>query len=138
MSTTPPNTSRSSPLVLLAMALVPWVAFLLPIAVAILLGDYDVTAEEFAGAALFTLGFVALPSLLPIAVARPRTARWVALGVMTAIAAGAGTLIAVSDDAQAGIVVLMVPVLAVPVTVGVWIARALSLRRRTRRDSQAI
>lgn len=114
------------------MALVPWAGFLIPIALAVVIGDYDVTAEEFAGAALFTLGFVALPALLPLAVAQVGRARWIALGVMTAIATAAGSVIAVSDDAQAGLIVLVVPVLAVPVTVGVWVTRAIGVRRRAR------
>ncbi|MBW3536982.1 MAG: hypothetical protein KY395_04315 [Actinobacteria bacterium] len=117
------------------MALVPWAAFLIPLLLAAGAGDYDVTAGEFGGAALFTLWVVALPSLLPLAVARNGAARWTALAFMTVVSGAAGLTVALSDDAQAGLVVLVVPVLAVPVTVGVWIARALGIRRGTRRGA---
>lgn len=79
--------------------------------------------------ASFYLGFVALPSLLPLAAAQ-RGMMWIAvLIVMTAVAAFAGILVVTTDDAQAGLAVLFVPYVAVPLAGVLWIGEAVATRR---------
>lgn len=88
----------------------PWVAFLLPVSV----GADD--PGRLAAGAIAYLPFVALPSLLPLAAARPGRLRLLVLAVMTAVAAHAGFVILTSESSTAGLAVLEVPFVAVPLT----------------------
>jgi hypothetical protein len=111
-------------------SLVPWAAFLGATVLTDLWVDYkSASYGGLAASAPFYLGFVALPSLLPLAAAR-RGAMWIAvLVVMTAVAVGAGILIVTTDDAQAGLAVLWVPLVALPLAGVLWIGEAVTQRR---------
>lgn len=112
-------------------ALVPVVAYLAAIAITDLSVEFrSVQLGGLVAAAPFYVLFVGLPSLFPIAVAR--TARWRILTtlIMTAVAVMAGVLVVSTDDAQAGLAVLWVPYVAVPLGLVLWIGRAISDRRR--------
>ena len=114
----------------LTSALVPWLAFLAATVVAD--AFVDRTSLSLTGLVLsspFYLAFVALPSLAPIAIAQQPPTRVGAVVVMTGAAAVAGTLVVTTDDAQAGLAVLLVPVIAVPLALFIGIAQAVTDRR---------
>lgn len=77
-----------------------------------------------AGAPLY-LGFVALPSLLPLAAARAGVMRAAVLVLMTGVA----VLAVATDDAQAGLAVFLVPYVAVPLAALLWIGQAVAASR---------
>jgi len=109
-------------------SLIPWAAFLLAMA----LVDFRSTSLiGLAAAAPLYLSFVALPSLLALAVVRAGLLRIVVLVLLTAVAATGGVLVVTTDDAQAGLAVLWVPFVAIPVAAVVWIGQAVAARRTT-------
>jgi RDD family len=111
-------------------ALVPWAAFL--IALAVVDAGRDHGSGSLAGLAAVApvyLGFVALPSLFPLLAARAGARRLAVLVVMTAVAATSAVSMATSDDAQAGLAVLLVPYVAIPLAVVVWAGEAVAARR---------
>lgn len=75
------------------------------------------------------LMFVAAPSFLAIVAGRFLWLRLALVGAMTAVAGVAGVLIVATDDAQAGLAVLFVPYVAIPLAMIVWIADAVVVRR---------
>jgi hypothetical protein len=77
------------------------------------------------------LGFVALPSLFPMAAASPGWMRVSVLTVMTAVAVVAAVLVVTSDDAQAGLAVFLVPYVGVPLGTVVWVAQTVLNARKT-------
>ena len=114
-----------------AASLVPWASFLLAATVFDILGDH--TSAPLVGLAAsspFYLAFVALPSLLALAAAPPGRMRLSILVVMTAVAAVAGVLVATIEDGQAGLAVLLVPYVGLPLAAVTWLARSVSNARR--------
>ncbi len=112
-------------------SLVPWAAFLLAATLARVWADgTSLSRARLVAVSPVYLAFVALPSLLPLAAARPGLMRLVVLLVMTAVAAIAGVLVATNDDAQAGLAVFLVPYVALPLSVVLWLARAVWSRWR--------
>ncbi len=108
----------------LAASLVPWLALLVSITVAdYATNDHSVSLVGLAFAAPFSLGFVALPSYFPLAAASPGWMRRLVLAVMTAVATFAGVSVVTTDDAQAGLAVLWVPLVAVALGVVLWVVR---------------
>lgn len=105
-------------------SLVPWLAFL----VAVTVSDEAISVSRTVAVAPLYLGFVALPAFAAIIAGRWWVTRLVVTVVVTAVAAGAGVAMARSDDAQAGLLVLWVPMAAVPLAAGVWVVGA--MRRR--------
>jgi hypothetical protein len=96
-------------------SLIPCAGFIAAVEVAVLSVENKSTSlgGHIASAPLY-LAFVALPSLLPIAVAR-RGLMWISVViVMSAVAVAAGIAVATTDDAQAGLAVLWVPFVAEP------------------------
>ena len=77
--------------------------------------------------------FVAPPAYLAIVVARHPAVRWAVLAVVTAAAAVAGVLVATTDDAQAGLAVLWVAYVALPLALAVWLGQRIVAARRVRR-----
>lgn len=106
-------------------SLAPWAAFLLAVGV----GDGPTSLGRIAAAAPFYLGFIALPSLAPVVAARPGMPRVVVAAVMTAVAAISGVLVATSDDAQAGLAALWVPLVALPLAAVLWMGWVVIDRR---------
>ena len=100
------------------LALVPWAAFLLTMELA------QPSILGLLSAAIPYLCFVALPSAAPIAVVRSATARLVVTALMTVVAVGAAYAIITTDDAQAGLAVLVVPYVALPMAAGLALVRA--------------
>lgn len=73
---------------------------------------------------------MALPSLFPLAAARAGVMRGVVLVLMTAVAAVAGVLVVATDDAQAGLAVLLVSYFAIPLAALLWIGQAVASSSR--------
>ena len=113
-------------------SLIPWSAFLVVVAIV----NDSAPPSGLLAAALPYLGFVALPSLAPIVAARARRTRLIVVVVMTAVAAAAGVLVATSDDAQAGLAVLWVPFVAIPLAVVLWVGKRVADRRATPADEE--
>lgn len=113
------------------LALVPAAAFVAGMYVADGLVDWrSVEWTDPDGTAAYVVGFVGVPAMLPLAAARAGWVRGGVLLAMTAVATLAGTLVITIDDAQAGLAVLLVGYLAVPLTVTLWLFRAVSTFRR--------
>lgn len=132
MTTTRSRTWPAGPWAPVLASLVPWAAFLVATALADRWVQYK--SGSLAGlvrSAPFYLGFVALPSALPIAAARAGVMRLGVVVVMTAVAAVAGVLVVTTDDAQAGLAVLLVPMVAIPLGLVLWIGYAVTARRPT-------
>ncbi|MEA3218264.1 MAG: hypothetical protein QOJ19_4420 [Acidimicrobiia bacterium] len=138
-ATPPPRNSQRDPAwSALIGSLVPWVAFLLATIVADFWVDFRrVSYSGLATGAPVYLPFVALPSLLPLVAARSGWPRSVVLVVMTAVGAVAGTLVMTTDDAQAGLAVLIVPYVAVPfaavIAIFRWLVGRVTSQVRQRR-----
>jgi hypothetical protein len=117
----------------LLLSLVPTVGFYLAMKVAdqfVEFGNIDNLSGKL-GAIPVYLGFISLPSLGPIAAARPGPMRQVATAIMTIVAVVACVLVIATDDAQAGLAVLLVPFTAVPLGL-IVLAIRLALDRRER------
>ncbi len=111
-------------------SLIPWFAFLVAASVAdAWVDDRSGSLAGLAAAAPFYLGFVAVPSMLPLLAARTALTRLIVLVVMTAVGAISAVLVATSDDGQAGLAVLWVPYVAIPLAVLFWVGHAVAARR---------
>ena len=106
-------------------SLAPWLALL----VAATLADDEAHVSGMLAAAPFYLAFVAVPAFGAIIAGRSWATRVVVTAVMTVVAAGAGVSMATSDDAQAGLAVLWVPVVAVDLAALVLVLGAVVRRR---------
>lgn len=104
-------------------SLIPWAAFIVVVAV-----DAAPAINLPAAAAIY-LVFVALPSAVPVAATRSRSALLAALVVMTAVSPFATIGMTTSDDAQARLAVLLVPYVALPLGTAIWVAQAVPQRR---------
>ena len=114
----------------LVATLVPTATFIAAVAVADVWVDFrSVSLRGLLGATPIYLAIVSLPSLLPISATRSSRARVVATVFMAVVAAWAGALAIATDDAQAGLAVLIVPYVAVPLGLVLWIGRSLAERR---------
>lgn len=91
-------------------SLAPWLALHLTI----VLAENNVRYDSLVGAAVVSLFFVALPSMIAITAGRSRDIRLAVTIVMTAVAVFAGLQVATIDDGQAGLAVLYVPMVAFP------------------------
>ncbi len=116
-------------LVATILSFVPSAAFL---GALVLAGQWFEESASLAGivtAAPLYLLFVSLPSALPLAAAGRGRLRLAVLATMTAVAVVAAMELVASDDAQAGLAVLLVPMAAFPLAVAVWVGRRLAGRR---------
>ncbi|MCA1708408.1 MAG: RDD family protein [Actinobacteria bacterium] len=130
MSTMESRGWAESPLAAALASLIPWVAFFVAASVAdAWVDDRSGSLAGLAAAAPFYLGFVALPSLLPLLAARTALTRLIVLVVMTAVAAISAVLVATSNDGQAGLAVLWVLYVAIPLAVLLWVGHAAGARR---------
>jgi hypothetical protein len=107
--------------VALPASLVPWVAWLVTLAV---VDRQDVEPSELLLVAIPYLAFVALPSFVPLAVARHRATRIAVLVLLTATAVSAAVAMARSHDAQAGLAVLLIPYVALPAALAIGVGQA--------------
>ena len=125
---------EDSPWMVVPLSLIPWAAFMISVPVAAMFVDRtSVDASGFFSSALFYVGFVSLPSMLPIAVGRGRV-RIAATAVMTVVASVAAILIVATDDAQAGLAVLIVAYVAIPFALILWIGQLFTRRTPARSD----
>ena len=129
MTTTESHWRSRNPWAAARASLIPWAAFLVAAAVADMWVHQELSAIALAAAAPWSLGFVALPAMVPLVVARAGATRAGVLIVMTAVATISAVLVVTTDDAQAGLAVLWVPFLAIPLATVVWIGRAVAARR---------
>lgn len=114
----------------LVASLVPTAMFMAAVAIADVSGDLrSVSALGLLAAAPVYLLWVSLPSLLPISATRSLVARAGVTVIMGGVAAWAGVLVVRTDDAQAGLAVLLVPYVAVPLGLALWISRSVAERR---------
>jgi hypothetical protein len=105
----------STPWRVVLAALKPWAAFV------VALGVVDVGRGTAAFASniivpVAYLGFVGLPSAVPVLIAKPGWMRIAVSMAMTAVALISAVLMATTDDAQAGLAVLWVPLAAMVLT----------------------
>lgn len=115
-------------------ALVPWVAYTAATVITDRWVDFrSVSLVGVARAIPLTLVVVALPSLGAIAAARPVVMRRAVTAFMAVVSAGAGVAAVATDDAQAGLAVLWVPVVALPLAVILLIGAALVDWQRARK-----
>jgi hypothetical protein len=114
--------------------LVPWATFHIAVTVTVEFIDYK--SVDLAGmlrASPFYLVILAGFSVLPIVVARTDLAKLAATVAMGVVAAGAGVVAAATDDAQAGLAVLWVPLVAIVLALAMAVAQAIGLHRGRRR-----
>ena len=110
-------------------AVIPTLAFYVAVVAADTQVDYkSVSASGMVAGLPLYLAFVGLPSALPFALARHAWVRVVVLLAMTATAATAGTLVVTTDDAQAGLAVLIVAYVGVPLAVVIALGHAIGSR----------
>jgi hypothetical protein len=88
----------------------------------------SISASDMVAGLPLYLAFVGLPSVFPFALARLVWVRAVVLLVMTATAATAGALIVTTDDPQAGVAVLIVAYVGVPLGVVIALGHAIGSR----------
>ena len=130
MTEAEPAPDQGSPWLVLIGSLLPTVAFFVPTAIAGAWGDDGLnSAQGLGGTLLFCFGFITLPCLLALAAARPGTPRRVTLVALTVLAAGAAAAVLLTDDGQAGLNVLLIPALALPLALVLGIARLLTRRK---------
>jgi hypothetical protein len=84
--------------------------------------------RSFLGALPVYAGLLGLPCALALAAARPGPLRCAVLAVLTAVSVVAGWLVATTDDAQAGLAALWVPLVAVPLAIVVFVGQAVAGR----------
>ena len=107
----------------LASLVLPMVAFIATVALgAVALDRVSLDLSGSWTALPFLVLVTGGPALLVVAVS-PDRLRLVALGAMSILAAVAGWLVASTDDAQAGLAVLVVPAVALPLAVVIATAR---------------
>lgn len=121
-------------------SLIPWTAFILTLVLADRVDPgHSYRVAAVVSVAPFYLGFVALPSVLPLVAARHLAVRLGALVVMTTASVLAAVAMATSGDAQAGLQALWVPIVAVPASVAIWLGETIAtLASRRSRKSSAI
>ncbi|MGH9225615.1 MAG: RDD family protein [Acidimicrobiales bacterium] len=112
---------------------VPFVAFLVAAAAA-----EESPGAEWLGATSFVLYIaVGLPSWAAVAAARSGLIRLAVTALLTVVAAGSAVAAATSDDAQAGLNVFWVPLVAFPLATVLWIGQKGVDRRATASDADA-
>ena len=122
----------ANPWLVVAGSLLPTVAFFVPTALAGAWGDDGLTsAGGLGGTLLFCLGFITFPCLLALVAARPGSARRVTLIALTLLAAGAAAAVLLVEDAQAGLNVLLIPGISLPLALVLWISRVFTRRSET-------
>ena len=99
----------------------PWSTF-----VVVLAAGGNFAASAAAGGLLF----IALASLIPVASAAPGLARAAVVVVLAGTAGYAGNFINTSESSTAGLAVLTVPMVAVALTVVVWVSQGLVRSRQ--------
>lgn len=110
-------------------SLLPLTSFLLATVIADRYVDRTSTSlGSLAVAVPVYAGFIALPSMLPLAAARARLIWLAVLVVMTGVAGLAGVLVVTTDDGQSGLAVLWVPFVAIPLAGVLWIGQAVAAR----------
>lgn len=121
----------TSALTVAALSLVPWAVYFVVEAVTdVLSGADDPTSlSDLSRPALPLLTFVALPSALPLAVARTRVLRGVTLLLMTAATAITSVTVTASDDAQSGLALLWVPTFAIALAAVLWVGQTIAASR---------
>jgi hypothetical protein len=114
---------------LAAAAVIPTLAFYIGVLAADTQVDFkSLSASGMVAGLPLYLAFVGLPSVFPFALARLVWVRAVVLLVMTATAATAGALVVTTDDAQAGLAVLIVAYVGVPLAVVIALGHAIGSR----------
>ncbi|MBA2624865.1 MAG: RDD family protein [Acidimicrobiia bacterium] len=78
------------------------------------------------------LPFVALPSFLPLVIAHHPVLKAIVLVVLTVTAAWAGVAQATSESSTAGLLVLWIPYVAIPLAAMVWLGQAVAARHGRR------
>jgi len=126
--TTPTRTTVTNPTAATLLSVVPWAAFL--VALQLWPDDSD-SSRGVAAFAPISFLFIALPSALPVVVARAWATRLLAVAAMTATNVVAASSLATSDDAQAGLAILLVPFVAAPLAVVIWVGQLVVERRPT-------
>lgn len=127
-----PLMRRPSPLTRMwtvASPLIPWAAFV----TVLFVDDGSGSVGHLAAVALGYLAFVGLPAALPVAMARSRAMRLVALSVMTAVSTISAVVMTGSDYAQAGLVALWVPYVALPLAAVIWTGESVAVSRAAAR-----
>ena len=109
----------------LLASLVPLAAFIGAIAAGEPFAEHEVHLEwsGLVAALPFYVLVVVLPAALPLVVARHRATQAVVLVAMTTTATLAGWLVVTTDDAQAGLAVLWVPFVAIPLALAIRVAQ---------------
>lgn len=134
------RTPTNKPTEAVLESLIPWVSFIAATYVAVGLTDLrsidrNRPFHHLVTAAVVYLGFVAVPSLLPLLVAPPGWIRTTVLIIMTAVAVYAGVVVATMDDGQAGLAVLLVPYVAFPLAALLGVIRWIAQIRADRHDT---
>ncbi len=134
MTTTESHWRSGNPWAAARASLIPAAAFLVAAAVADMWVHHEFSAIGLAAVAPGSLVFVALPAMVPLVVARAGATRAGVLIVMTAVATISAVLVVTTDDAQAGLVVVWVPFVAILLAAVVRIGQALAVRRNRTPD----
>jgi hypothetical protein len=113
---------------ILVGVLVPWLAFLAATTVTSGVADSNFFFAGTIVTAPFYWVAVGLPSLATVVAARHRRVAGANVVVMTAVAVFAGIKMAASDDAQAGLAVLVVPMVGAPLALFTWIGESVAGR----------
>jgi hypothetical protein len=116
------------------LSLIPCSAFLAAATLTdiIAVDDKSTSISRLAAAAFSALAlFVALPSTLPLAAARSGRTRLLALVAMTVVSAVVGVVVTASEDAQAGLALLWVPLVALPLAAVIWVGEGVAASRAT-------
>jgi uncharacterized membrane protein SirB2 len=124
--------SPRSPLLgnIVVLSLLPTAVFIIAMVVAVQFSTYKhIAVSGTVPQLIISVMFVSGPCLVPISVAKPGIARWCATALMTVVAAIAGALVIMTDDAQAGLAVLWVPFTALPLAAAIGIGQAIAARR---------
>jgi hypothetical protein len=124
--------SPRSPLLgnIVVLSLLPTAVFIIAMVVAVQFSTYKhIAVSGTVPQLIISVMFVSGPCLVPISVAKPGIARWWATALMTVVAAIAGALVIMTDDAQAGLAVLWVPFTALPLAAAIGIGQAIAVRR---------
>ena len=115
----------------LAASLVPVAAFIAAVLVAdVWFGYTSGSLRGLVSSLPFLVATVAAPSFLAINAARDRSRRIMVTGIVTVTAITAAVFAVTSEDAQAGLWVLLVAYVAVPLAVVVWAYEAIREGRR--------
>jgi hypothetical protein len=99
------------------------------------LTDSDLLLGGMLLAAPFYLLVVGGPSALVVAAAEHRRVAAAGVVVMSVVAVSAGVTMAASDDAQAGLAVLLVPMVGLPMALAVWVGESVAARRAADRGT---